>query len=518
MPSQETERLVGARYALEAPIGSGGMGTVWRATDRLLERPVAVKEVQLPATVPEAERAITRSRVLREARAAARISHPGAVIVFDVTEEDGRPYIVMELVEAPTLQDVVRRDGPLDEARAARVGLEVLGALEAAHAQDIVHRDVKPANVMLPGDGHAKLADFGIASVKGDPRLTATGLVLGSPSYMAPEQAREDVTGAASDLWSLGATLYFAVEGEPPFDRGQAIPTLTAVVGEDPRPLTRARALRPAIEALLAKEPGERPSPDELRRMLEAAVRGDATTEAAPPAVVLEPEPTVEAEEEPEPRLEPATGRSSRPRAKPWLAVLGAAAVLFLIAAILIVSMGGDDPERAGRDRNDRNRDAPAAGADGDPDVVQAPVPELTEYEDPTADYRVSYPEGWSIVQQSASVTDFRDPETGAYLRMDWVAEPGDDAVAGWEAASADFAADHDNYTEIRIDPVEFQGFEAAEWEYTYEDGGAQLHAINIGIVTDTYGYAINFQTRAEDWEESQALLEAIKESFVPGT
>ncbi|MDQ4125347.1 MAG: serine/threonine protein kinase, partial [Actinomycetota bacterium] len=291
MSQQDVERLVGARYRLEEPIGHGGMGTVWRATDRLLQRAVAVKEVQLPPTVPEAERAVTRSRVLREARAAARISHPGAVIVYDVIEEDQSPYIVMELVEAPTLEDVVRRDGPLDEQRAARIALEVLGALEAAHAQDIVHRDVKPANVMLPESGHAKLADFGIASVKGDPRLTATGLVLGSPSYMAPEQASEDVTGPASDLWSLGATLYYAVEGEPPFDRGQAIPTLTAVVGEDFRPLRKARALREPIGALLAKDPAQRPSPVVLRRMLEVAMHGGATTEPAPaPTQVAETE------------------------------------------------------------------------------------------------------------------------------------------------------------------------------------------------------------------------------------
>ncbi|MDQ3952845.1 MAG: serine/threonine protein kinase, partial [Actinomycetota bacterium] len=291
MPAQDqdTDRVVRSRYALERPIGRGGMGTVWRATDRLLRRAVAVKEVQLPQAVPENERAVTRSRVLREARAAARISHPGAVIVYDVVEEDERPYIVMDLVEAPTLEDVVRRKGPLDEARVARLGLEVLGALEAAHSQDIVHRDVKPANVMLPEGRHAKLADFGIASVKGDPRLTATGLVLGSPSYMAPEQAKEDVTGPASDLWSLGATLYFAVEGEPPFDRGQAIPTLTAVVGEDPRPLRKARALRGPIEALLEKDPARRPAAAAVRQMLEETLAGRAPAAAAP-----EPEPEPE--------------------------------------------------------------------------------------------------------------------------------------------------------------------------------------------------------------------------------
>ena len=494
MPRQDTERLVGSRYALEETIGRGGMGSVWRATDRLLQRRVAVKEVQLPVTVPEAERAVARSRVLREARAAARISHPGAVIVYDVVEEDGRPYIVMELVEAPTLEGVVRERGPLDEAAAARMGLEILGALEAAHAQGIVHRDVKPANVMLPEGRHAKLADFGIASVKGDPRLTATGLVLGSPSYMAPEQAKEDTTGPASDLWSLGATLYFAVEGEPPFDRGQAIPTLTAVVGDEPRPLRTARALRPVIEALLAKDPAQRPSPVALRGMLEDALSGGVATEPAPPVTEAT---SVPAE------------RDTRPRPKPWLGVLAAAAVLLIAGAVVLASMSGDEGGDPALDRDRARAGAPAGEDAGE-------VPELTTYEDPAIGYQVSYPEGWSVVTQSDSITDFRDPETGAYLRMDWVSEPGDDAAAAWESASAGFAEDHDAYTELRIAPVTFQAFEAAEWEYTYVVDGAALHAINLGVVTDTYGYALNFQTREEDWEESQALFEAIKESFVP--
>lgn len=143
-------------------------------------------------------------------------------------------------------------------------------------------------------------------------------------------------------------------------------------------------------------------------------------------------------------------------------------------------------------------------------------MPDLTTYEDPAIGYQVSYPAGWSVIRQDGSITDFRDPETGAYLRMDWLSPPGDDAVAAWEAASDRFAAEHEGYSELRIDPVTFQGFEAAEWEYTYEDGAAQLHAINLGVVAGEYGYALNFQTPVNDWEESQALFEAIKESFVP--
>ncbi|HEX2057457.1 MAG TPA: serine/threonine-protein kinase [Actinomycetota bacterium] len=503
--SEETLRFVGSRYALERRIGRGGMGTVWHATDRLLQRAVAVKEVQLPPTVPENERAVTRARVLREARAAARISHPGAVVVYDVVEENQRPYVVMELVEAPTLEEVVRRDGPLDEATAARLGIEILGALEAAHEEDIVHRDVKPANVMLPEGRHAKLADFGIASVKGDPRLTATGLVLGSPSYMAPEQAKEDVTGPASDLWSLGATLYFAVEGEPPFDRGQAIPTLTAVVGEEPRPLKRARALRGPIEALLEKDPARRPSHAALRRMLEAALAGDVAVAEPPVAAPTPGAPTTAP-------AAPVPARPRRPRVRPLLGLAAAAALVVLVGLVVLVSsLLGDDPE-AERDRGPRRNQA----AGGDRPREEAPVAELDTYEDPEAGYRVSYPAGWIVDPLGDTRTDFRDPATGAYLRMDWTPAPGDDPVAAWEAQSASFGSRHDAYRVIRIEPVTFQGFPAAEWEYTYVDGGAELHAINLGVVTDTYGYALNFQTRAEDWEGSQALFDAIKESFVP--
>jgi tRNA A-37 threonylcarbamoyl transferase component Bud32 len=498
MPSQETERLVGSRYALETPLGSGGMGTVWRATDRLLQRAVAVKEVQLPPVVPEAERAITRSRVLREARAAARISHPGAVIVYDVVEEEDRPYIVMELVEAPTLEEVVRRDGPLDDARTARMGLEILGALETAHSEGIVHRDVKPGNVMLPARGHAKLADFGIAAVKGDPKLTATGLVLGSPSYMAPEQAKEDLTGAASDLWSLGATLYFAVEGVPPFDKGQAIPTLTAVVGEEPRPPRRAGTMRPVIAALLEKDPARRPAPDALRRMLERALLGEPAPAPATPRI--DPEP-------------PAAPVTARPRSRPWLAVLAAGGVLALVGLVLFVSSltGNDRPpgERGRERRAGAGAPQPAAG-DG------VAVDGWERYEDPDAGYRVSYPAGWTVDPVSDTITDFRDPETGSYLRLDWTATPGDDPVAAWEAASASFDSRHEGYREIRIDATTFGGDPAAEWEYAYTEGGAALHAINLGIVTDTYGYALNFQTSEASWQESQALFEALKDSFVP--
>jgi hypothetical protein len=261
------------------------MGVVWRAEDAVLGREVAVKEVVFPPTMSEEERLPAQARVMREARAAARLNHPSAVTLYDVVQDGGGTFIVMELVKAPTLADLVRAEGPLPVQRVAELGAQIASALEAAHAAGIVHRDVKPGNVMVPPMGMAKLADFGIASLQGDPQLTSTGLVVGSPAYMAPEQARGEESGPPVDFWALGATMYYAVEGEPPFDRGTSIATLAAVVNDPPRAPRRAGPLTSLITALLAKDPGSRPSGPELRAELSRL----AVTGPAPPTEVLPP-------------------------------------------------------------------------------------------------------------------------------------------------------------------------------------------------------------------------------------
>jgi eukaryotic-like serine/threonine-protein kinase len=260
---------------------------VWRAQDAVLGRDVAVKEVVFPPTMPDDERRPAQARVMREARAAARLNHPSAVTLYDVVQDGDGTFIVMELVNAPTLADLVRTDGPLPAERVAEIGAHIASALEAAHQAGIVHRDVKPGNVMVPARGMAKLADFGIASLQGDPQLTSTGLVIGSPAYMAPEQARGEESGPPVDFWALGATMYYAVEGEPPFDRGTSIATLAAVVNDPPRPPRRAGTLTSLITALLAKDPSSRPSGPELRAELSRL----AAAPASPPTEVLPAEP-----------------------------------------------------------------------------------------------------------------------------------------------------------------------------------------------------------------------------------
>src|SRR5215217_2995084 len=253
MSAPAPDRLVANRYTLKAPLGRGGMGVVWRAQDAVLGREVAVKEVVLPPTLAEAERRPAQARVLREARAAARLNHPGAVTLYDVVQDRGNTFIVMELVEAPTLAELV---------------VQLAGALEAAHGAGIVHRDVKPGNVMVAERGGAKLADFRVASLAGDPQLTSTGLVLGSPAYMAPEQARGEASGPAADFWALGATMFYAVEGVAPFDRGSSIATLAAVFNDPPRGPRRAGPLTDVIIALLAKDPAARPTGPKVRAWL----------------------------------------------------------------------------------------------------------------------------------------------------------------------------------------------------------------------------------------------------------
>ena len=262
------DRVIANRYALSAPLGRGGMGVVWRARDAVLGREVAVKEVVFPGTMPEQERRPARARVMREARAAARLNHPAAVTLYDVVQDQGVTFIVMELVNAPTLADLVREGGPLPLQRVAEIGAQVAGALEAAHQAGIIHRDVKPGNVMVGERGTAKLADFGIASLQGDPQLTSTGLVIGSPAYMAPEQAKGEASGPAADFWALGATMFYAVEGEPPFDRGTSIATIAAVVNDPPRRPERAGPLTPLLTALLDKDPTARPTGPKVRAWL----------------------------------------------------------------------------------------------------------------------------------------------------------------------------------------------------------------------------------------------------------
>ncbi|WP_189717436.1 serine/threonine-protein kinase [Streptomyces phaeofaciens] len=252
------ERLIAGRYRLMTPLGEGGMGTVWRARDEVLHREVAVKEVRAPAGLAASDIERMYARLEREAWAAARVANRNVVTVYDVAMEDGRPWIVMELVRGVSLADLLDAEGPLEPARAAHIGAEVLSALRAAHEAGVLHRDVKPANVLMSNDGRVVLTDFGIATVEGTSALTMTGEVIGSPEFLAPERALGRTPGPESDLWSLGVLLYAAVEGNSPFRHDTPLSTLRAIVDEELPPPHRAGPLAPVIEGLLRKDPAER--------------------------------------------------------------------------------------------------------------------------------------------------------------------------------------------------------------------------------------------------------------------
>ncbi|MFF7732650.1 protein kinase [Streptomyces sp. NPDC007984] len=266
--------LVAGRYRLAESIGSGGMGRVWRAHDEVLHRSVAIKELTAALYVSESEQAILLARTRAEARAAARINHSAVVTVHDVLEHDGRPWIVMELVEGRSLADAVKEEGRVEPREAARIGLWVLRALRAAHTAGVLHRDIKPGNVLLARDGRVLLTDFGIAQIEGDTTITRTGEVVGSVDYLAPERVRGHDPGPSSDLWALGATLYTAVEGRSPFRRTTPLTTMQAVVEEEAAQLQHAGPLTPVIVSLLRKDPNTRPDASEAEQMLAEAAEG----------------------------------------------------------------------------------------------------------------------------------------------------------------------------------------------------------------------------------------------------
>ncbi|MFJ7206375.1 protein kinase [Streptomyces sp. NPDC098789] len=276
-------RLLARRYRLGGVLGKGGMGTVWRAKDITLGRTVAVKELRFGHGVDEDEKRRLVTRTLREAKAIARIRSAGAVTVYDVVDEDDRPWIVMELIEGPSLAEFIRERGPLTPRRAAEVGLAVLDVLKAAHGEGILHRDVKPSNVLIAESGRVVLTDFGIAQVEGDPSVTSTGMLVGAPSYISPERARGYKPGPPADMWSLGGLIYASVEGTPPYDKGSALATLTAVMTEPVDPPKNAGPLTEVIYGLLAKDPAHRLDDAGARALLNAVL--DAPEE--PPAPLI---------------------------------------------------------------------------------------------------------------------------------------------------------------------------------------------------------------------------------------
>jgi serine/threonine protein kinase len=568
--------VVAGRYRLIRSLGNGGMGRVWLARDEVLRRDVAVKEVVLPVGLTEAELEELRQRTLREARAAARLSHPNVVQIYDVVRADDQPWIVMEYIPSRSLHRVIDEDGPLEPERAARIGLSVLAALGAAHRAGVLHRDVKPSNVLISDTGRVVLTDFGLATFDGgENAVTRPGLVLGSPQYIAPERARTGDSTPESDLWSLGATLYAAVEGRSPFARTTTMATLTALATERPDPMRRAGALKPVLLGLLRKNARTRLDITEAERQLRKVAendtrrgrrlprprayrdeskavepRADLTAVTAAPAILADPTPGATVVEVSTPsvvagsdttRVVPrndtpppnpvVTPVRRRPRRAWWLVAAGFVAAL--VAVLLVVR---PDLPWAGRTAGTPRatgttatlpppQRAPFAEPTGTDQsaLPQASGPTAIDgtalpagwiwYQDPGG-FRIAVPQFWSF-SRDATMAYFREPGGDRMVSVGTWQPTTSDLVSAWTKEEAD-TAKVPGYQRVNIGTVPGFFEACADWEYTYNGPrGERLQVINRAFRTAPgRAYVIVWRTDAFDWSVNQTYFRLIIGSF----
>ncbi|MGC4856779.1 serine/threonine-protein kinase [Micromonospora sp. DT4] len=534
--------LIAGRYRLLDLVGTGGMGRVWLARDEMLHRDVAVKEVAPPAWLAESERAELRLRTLREARAAARLNHPNVVRLYDVVHDGENPWIVMEYVASRSVQQIINAEGPLSPARTARIGLAVLAALRAAHSAGVLHRDVKPHNVLVADDGRVVLTDFGLATFDGgDGAMTGPGLVLGSPQFVAPERARDGVSDPRTDLWSLGATLYATVEGQSPYARSSAMATLSALATEPPDPMRRAGPLRPAISGLLQRDPWRRLTAAEAEPLLRAAAADHdqrpppaqssavaAVRDAARTAASARVDEAGPAHEAATPTHRP-TGRRGR-----FIAWGGAAtAAALLVAGGVTVALLHRPDERTPPSGSGGGATAtrPAAFACASPPPPTAtPVPSVsppkdaryglrdgwTWHDDPTG-FRIAAPVAWARWTEGA-VTCFREPSGARVLSVE--AGPTQaDPVAHLKAEERRLVSAEalPGYRKVDISALDvFDG--GALWECSWENAaGERVHSIRLLANTSARrAYTVSWLTKEFDWQVNAAYFVMIRQSFTP--
>jgi serine/threonine protein kinase len=510
------------------------MGRVWLGYDEVLRRDVAVKEVVPPPGLTAAEQDMSNERSLREARAIARLNHPNVVRIYDVVNKQPHPWIVMEYVPSRSLHQAIVEDGPLPPAEVARIGLAVLAALYAAHKAGIVHRDVKPSNVLLSGD-RVVLTDWGLATMEGDATVTRTGMIIGSPAYISPERARDGAYSPASDLWSLGATLYAAVEGRAPYERSSAIATLTALATEDPDPAVNAGALRPVLLGLLVKDPAHRMGPFETEQALRRALGPRAprprpvvwrpprprpdTDEIAPLSPAILSEVPAEPAPETEPTLDEPPPRKDRSQLRRRIVVIALILETLLIVAVAIgfVVRLSHHPTST-----PPPQPAPVTGTVAAPPATSAAAAASSglptgwhAYHDPSG-FTVAVPNGWTTYTRDGIVY-FKDPNGGRLLGIDQTDKPRSDPVADWRGQEARRvpAGDFPGYQLIGIRAVNYKQ-KAADWEFTYNGHGGRLHVINRGAVfNDHQAYGFYWETPADQWDANLANFDLITRTFV---
>ncbi|MFJ6214415.1 protein kinase [Streptomyces sp. NPDC092296] len=569
-------RLLAGRYLLGDRLGRGGMGTVWRAEDRMLDREVAVKELSI-GHLPEEDLVILQTRMKQEARAAARIKHPGVITIHDVLEQDGRPWIVMELIDGRSLADVVSEEGTLLPRDAADVGAQVLAALHRGHQVGVLHRDVKPANVLLEsGTGRVVLTDFGIATFEGSTSLTRPGDLVGSPDYLAPERAQGHRPGPESDLWALGATLYAAVEGESPFSRPSPLSTLAAVVGE-PLPEPRsAGALMPVLRALLQKDPRDRPSADEAMRMLEGVAAGhtlgitlgppaaqrtptqvvpvvDRTggasdgarpAEARPggarpaeaPTPLLAASPPGGGPQQPAPPFPAARGghsagtvrRSGRRRAGLLVAAALVAALLGGGVAYLAVAQRSGDSvgpaavasptPTASASPSDSPSDSPSASPTGGTDRERPPAPDGYRWADDPDGFRFLLPDSadqpWTRAINQGQI-DYSPDGNNHYLRFSVIT--GQTATPLQHAETMEQTVSQSaGYQQLQLVENDYKGHTGAVWEFTYNAVSGPRHVIEQLYRVGGTEYAIYLSYPEADWKTGEQRFYTVRNSFTP--
>ncbi|MFI2201072.1 serine/threonine-protein kinase [Streptomyces sp. NPDC020192] len=464
------DRVIAGRYRLLSPLGEGGMGTVWRARDEVLHREVAVKEVRAPAGLPAADVERMYARLEREAWAAARVANRNVVTVYDVATEAGRPWIVMELVRGLSLADQLEAEGPLPPQRAAHIGAEVLSALRAAHAAGVLHRDVKPANVLLANDGRVVLTDFGIASVEGSSAITMTGEVVGSPEFLAPERALGRTPGPESDLWSLGVLLYAAVEGVSPFRYDTPLSTLRAVVDEELPPPRRAGPLTPVIEGLLRKDPAERLGAERAERELRlVAAGGDpgGTLRAEPPPGPTVYAPTVAApyrQPPPTPPLPGSTPLSEPPERNRRLGAVLVAGVLVVVLALagLTYALTHRDSgnDKAGNSPSTVTASSHTPSSNTDSDTGKQSTPQDSTSSSPRAVQSVHVTLAGAHTAYSGTcppyaaqaptfTATFTVARVPAVVEYEWVVAHGEVTDPGWQTLT--FPADGGKTARVRV-------------------------------------------------------------------
>ncbi|MEV4638418.1 protein kinase [Actinoplanes sp. NPDC049548] len=552
--------LIAGRYRLHEPVGAGGMGRVWLARDEMLDRDVAVKEFVPPDWMTGDEKARLRTRTLREARSAARLNHPHVVKIYDVVHAEDLPWIVMEYVPSRSLHQVIGEDGPYPPLAAARIGLDVLEAITAAHRAGVLHRDVKPHNVLIGTDGRVVLTDFGLATFVDDGSVTGPGLVVGSPQYVSPERARDGASTVESDLWSFGATLYAAVEGRSPFARESAMATLMALATEEPDPPTRAGPLGPVLMGLLRREPVERLTGEEVRERLRAVLAPEDTVTLAP--VVPSPRRSPDAEAAPlqraatlaaarvetHPSAPLIPAQRTRPpevpvrsRSRVLVASVAAAAVLGAGGVVAGLVLRDDDPvappSATGTtlpESTSRSGVGGSAGGFSPVNCLSPATPGLPRTPQSGAeklrngwalyqgwsyftqdDFHIAVPDGWTY-ERIGTTLCFRDPDNLRVLSVDPERNAKGDPVKACraEVTRLKAAGDLPAYQQYALRKVPSLT-RAADWEYAYDGPtGVRMHAMTRWIASDGRGYAFGLMTRDLDWPANFATWGMIVSTF----